>query len=316
MRFTMIAACCLCLACETPKGGAPVALAQSPTPSNLTQLPDLESSEAVAKEFPSFDAYWYRGKAELSSFTVEQSRYGALHRGEAVLIFVTEDFLKTRQVKYEGQGDKSDAVSVLKLNLYQHFNTGVYPYTLMTSVFSEAKAASALPLKLTFSATEWCGQAFMQLNRRDAGYDFEERSYFEAEGDRNSKLALTILEDGLWTRIRQDPQSLPLGRIKLLPSARHARLDHVPFQPMDAEASLSAEADGKRSYRVKYDSGRELVIHFETRFPRRIVAFEETPKAGAPTTRAKLVRSIMLPYWEKHGPNDAAYRQALGLTPM
>ncbi len=317
MRTLSVVLVVLLLACEgKPPTFAPVhAEAAGPAP-QLPQLPGLESSEAVAAAHPSFDGYWYRGKAELNRYDVQQARYGALHPAEAVLIFVTEDFLKTKQVKFEGKGDAEakDAVSVLKLNSYRRFYTGIYPYTLMTSVFSPAKQAKEAPLKLTFTATEWCGQSFMQLNQRGGQFQIEERSYFQDEGDRDSTLPVTLVEDALWTRVRQDPSALPLGRIALLPAAHHVRLDHVPLQVMAAEASLSDEKQGKRTYRIKYDSGRELALSFETRFPHRIASFEETAKPGAPTTRGTLTRSIMLPYWEKHGPDDGAYRQALGLS--
>jgi len=311
MRASLVAGAVLLIACRTEPRPWPAAHAEEPT---SVALPGLETSEAAAAARPDFDRYWYYGKAELNRYEVQQSRYGALHRAETVLIFVTEDFLRTKQVKFEGKGDPNDVVSVLKLNLYQHFFTGVYPYTLMTSIFSPAKQPREAPLKLTFSASEWCGQTFMQLNRRGDSFQIEERSYFEAEGDRDSTQPVTLVEDALWTRIRRDPSALPLGRIELLPAMRHVRLDHVPLRAMTAEASLSREQGGRRTYRVKYDSGRELAIHFETRFPRRITGFEETPTAGAPTTVGKLSRSIMLPYWEKHGPGDHVYRKALGMS--
>ena len=61
--------------------------------------------------------------------------YGDVHDGEAVLIFVTEDFLPKLQVKQE-VSDAPDAISVLKLNGYRRFYTGIYPYTVMTSSFT------------------------------------------------------------------------------------------------------------------------------------------------------------------------------------
>ncbi len=309
MRLTSLICAVWLLACDDSGRAFPSASAE-----DTAVLPGLETSEAVAAAHPTFDSYWYLGKAELNRYDVQQSRYGAIHPGEAVLIFVTEDFLKTKQVKFEGKGDAKDATSVLKLNSYRRFYTGIYPYTLMTSVFSLAKHPKEPPLKLTFSATEWCGQTFMQLNQRGGQFQVQERSYFEAEGDKDYALPLSLAEDALWIRVRQDPATLPLGKIEILPSSQHVRLDHVPLKAMPATASLSKEVSGRRSYRIKYDSGRELVLTFETRFPRRITAFEETPKAGGPTTRATLTRSILLPYWEKHAPEDAVYRKALGLS--
>ncbi len=86
-------------------------------------------------EHGAFDSYWYQGKAELTRYALRQARYGETHDGEVVLIFVTEDFLPKLQVKHEA-GDAADAISVLKLNAYRRFYTGIYPYTVMTSSFS------------------------------------------------------------------------------------------------------------------------------------------------------------------------------------
>ena len=60
-----------------------------------------------------FKSYWYAGEAELTSYTLEQARYGELRDGKAVLIYVTEPFLPEKQVKANGQNPEN--VSVLKL---------------------------------------------------------------------------------------------------------------------------------------------------------------------------------------------------------
>src|ERR1043166_4986458 len=92
---------------------------------------------AIAATNPSEDAfkkYWYAGKAELDRYSLDQARYGEMHKGEAVVIFVTEPFLLDKQVKFE-HGDKSNAVTVMKVNFTKRFFTGIYPYTLITSTF-------------------------------------------------------------------------------------------------------------------------------------------------------------------------------------
>lgn len=40
-----------------------------------------------------FKTYWFDGTAEISSFKLNQSRYGEVRSGEAVLIFPTFDWL-------------------------------------------------------------------------------------------------------------------------------------------------------------------------------------------------------------------------------
>ena len=55
----------------------------------------------VPADAQAFEAYWSRGLAELTSYQLEQSRYGEIHPGSAVLIFVTEDLSRSRQVKLD-----------------------------------------------------------------------------------------------------------------------------------------------------------------------------------------------------------------------
>ncbi len=106
----------------------------------------LPTSQSFSKQHASFDSYWYRGFAELTRYALRQARYGEQYEGEAVLIFVTEDFLPDPQVKQE-RGRSPDALSVLKLNAYRRFYTGIYPYTLMTSSFTPAASADSRTLK-------------------------------------------------------------------------------------------------------------------------------------------------------------------------
>jgi len=88
----------------------------------LAVITALGTSLSAASPDNAFRQYWYAGKAELTRYALEQARYGEIHKGDAVLVFVTEPFLIDKQVKYEF-GDNSKAVSVLKLNLVKKFFT-------------------------------------------------------------------------------------------------------------------------------------------------------------------------------------------------
>lgn len=177
-----------------------------------------------------FRSYWYSGKAELTRYALEQARYGEIHKGDAVLIFVTEPFLTDKQVKHES-GEGSKAVSVLKLNLVKKFFTGIYPYSIMTSIFSPVDTAKHRTLKVTTSSQEFCGHTFTQLNFRNNQYQTQVRSYFQVEGDRNFYLEATLLEDEIWTRIRLAPETLPKGEIELIPATQFSQLWHVDLKP-------------------------------------------------------------------------------------
>jgi len=287
--------------------------------------PKPMTSQDAAKEFTTFRDYWYRGLAELNRYELEQSRYGEMHKGEAVLIFVTEDFLRDKQIKFEF-GDKSNAVNILKLNAQRRFYTGVYPYTIMTSVFTPTNGEPTQ--KVTSSSQEWCGMTYVQLNRNEKGYQGLSHSYFQAEADERFQLDGSLLEDEVWTRLRQDPMSLPTGDLNIVPAMRFLRLMHKPTKAYAANASWQAAkspatAAPVKSYRISYPAlGRTLSIVVEENFPFRIVEFTETQtplfgrdgKAPRPmTTRAVLTRSILLDYWSKNRVSDAPYRDLLGI---
>lgn len=292
--------------------------APSTAGSALPEPPPGPGSQAFSKA-------WYAGTAEITSYRLEQARYGEIHSGEAVAIFVTEDFSRSKQVKLDRPGTAgSDRVGVMKLNLTKSFPTGVYPYSMMTSVFSPTDpAAGDHPLKITTSSQEWCGHTFMQLNRTDVGYRAEIRSYFESEGDEELELSAPWTEDGLWTLLRIDPTRLPIGELEILPSTFFLRLKHVATEPHRATATLEADPDHEDLliYRLSYPGlRRDLRIHFRRSFPYEIEAWEETTISGWGasaknlTTRATALERKHLDYWNRNGVADLPLRRELGLT--
>lgn len=295
--------------------------AQAPAPAPAaaeTVVAETVAAPSGPRDPAAFEGYWSKGQAEITSYTLEQARYGEIHPGQAVLIFVTEDLSQRRQVKLdrpEVAGD--DRVRVLKLNLTKKFATGVYPYSMMASVFTPLDLSGTL--KMTASIQEWCGQVFAQLNRRDDGLKIELRSYFESEGDQNKVLPEMVIEDDLWTRLRLDPASLPTGIVEILPSMLYLRLAHRPIIPYAARAtSKPAGADGIASYLLEYpEFQRTLTIRYRTAFPYEIESWEETypDGRGGPllTTRALRKERLMLDYWNHNATVDAPLRKRLGI---
>ena len=97
-----------------------------------------------------FQDYWYNHGAEISRFTLQQMRYGEIHEGDAVLVFVTEEINPALQVKADYAGPEN--VPILKLNAVRKFYTGIYPYSIMTSIFSPVDMQKyPLPLKINSS---------------------------------------------------------------------------------------------------------------------------------------------------------------------
>ncbi len=271
-----------------------------------------------------FKDYWYDGKAEITSYKLEQVRYGELHEGYAVLVFVTEDFSKLKQVKLDDpKSAKEDAVNVLKLNRIKKFDTGIYRYSMMDSVFTPV-SLNEYPntLKLTSSSQEWCGNTFTQLNLNDNSYDVKSFSYFESEGDQRFSLQKEILEDELWARIRLSPESLPQGSIKIIPAAMASRLTHKELKVEIADAKLEPNPDDASlmDYTLVYDdAGRTMKITFGKLFPHHITSWEVTYKSGfGPgasklTTRAVRNKTLISDYWNQNKNIDRDLRKKLGL---
>ncbi len=272
-----------------------------------------------------FSKYWYAGKAELNHFDLSQIRYGEKRQGEAVLIYVTEDFLTEEQVKREFSDAKS--VSVLKLNYLKKFITGIYDYSIMTSIFTPIEFRKhPATLKLTFSSQDWCGQSFAQMNMRNGKLNYEQRSYFQAEGDISESIVATYVEEDVWTRMRLEPQMLPLGKIKMVPSLEFMRLNHKDLKAYDAVATLVLQVNetntkGEKElyiYSISYpELDRTLKIACQSIFPYKILSWEETENASDPSkamiTKAVSTNLKRLPYWELNKNANQSYRDSLGL---
>ncbi|WOO39732.1 hypothetical protein [Rubellicoccus peritrichatus] len=272
------------------------------------------STDSMAVTEAQIQDYWFDG-AEISRFDLEQSRYGAEHQGTAEFIFVTEPFLVSQQVKHEFGNGKS--VPVLKLNALRTFNTGIYSYRTMLSVFDPLPDEGySHALKTTLSVQDWCGQVFYQMNYRDSAWKAELRSYFQGEADQDFSLESTWLEDEIWTTIRIDPESLPVGEFSMIPSALYLRFQHIEPSAHTAIGKLE-ENDGLMIYAINYpELGRTLEISFEKEFPFVIngwTELQEGEKVKTVAKRTHLLRNRY--YWSEHDNKDRKSRKLLGLEP-
>ena len=277
--------------------------------SSISTEDTLKNSQPLSEEFK---AYWFANAAEITSYTLEQARYGEIREGSAVLVFVTEPFLKDEQVKADLLS--STNIPVLKLNATKNFYTGIYPYSIMQSVFYPL-ANNQHALKISCSVQEWCGHVYTQLNNRSE-FEVTSHSYFEGEADENFNLGKTILESELWTQLRINPESLPIGDLEIIPSFEFLRLRHVPFKAYAASAELLSG-----TYTITYpDLNRSLSINFNPQFPFNITSWEESfisgygDNAKALTTKATQLKSIKSDYWNKTTNDDFKLRESLGLN--
>ena len=274
-------------------------------------LSPLQANEANAE----FKEYWYAGDAELTSYELKQARYGELREGTSVLVYVSEPFLAKEQVKADKQLPNN--IPVLKLNATKKFLTGLYPYSIMTSTFSPILNNSHA-IKVSMSMQEWCGHVFTQLNNKEQ-FNLRSFSYFDGEADQQFSLAKQHLENELWTKIRLNPESLPLGNINIIPSFEYVRLVHKPLQAYSATASLTTK-NNISIYTLTYPTlNRTLSISFASEFPYIIQSWQDTYKSGFDenakviTSTATIKKTIKSKYWEKHSNADEPLRKALAL---
>jgi hypothetical protein len=261
-----------------------------------------------------FAKYWYQGKAEINVFELKQMRYGEAREGKAVMIFVTEDFSKRKQIKLDDPSEAgADAQKVLKLNMTREFVTGIYPYHSMLSVFTPVFEDVNSP-KINVSMTEWCGQAFSQMNWKNNGYQTQIFSYFESEGDQEFKISGKS-EDELFNLIRLNPDLIKEGEKELIPSLVFQRFSHIQLKEETAVITKKVFGSAQAELEVNYpDLGRTLVIRYQSKFPYEILSWQETqltPKGEKEVTSAVRRRVQLLDYWNRNTSADKVLRESL-----
>ncbi|MFT6499920.1 MAG: hypothetical protein ACJASQ_000027 [Crocinitomicaceae bacterium] len=300
--------------------GLSACLAACNESSNTVQIGGLDEASVQENTLGSSSkedaSYWYGNKAEITSYHLTQARYGELHEGTATFVFVTETFSPSQNTKADRKYD--DNVPVLKLNRTRKFNTGIYPYSVMSSTFFPFKKGDH-SLKVTNSSQEWCGHTFMELGRSGKQFNVELNSYFEGEGYDERKTEMALLEDDVWSMIRLRNSNLPEGKFKMYPSMEFCRFLHVEFRPYSCEAII-LPGDNYNTYVLKYpEIDRELSITYLAGGNFEISQWTETYFSGYGSSRKKLttkgekMESINIDYWNKNKRADSTFRKQLNL---
>ena len=282
---------------------------------------------------PGFEATWRDGKAELDGYRYSVTRYGRRRTGRAVAIYVTEPFSRSRHVKLDRPARiPGDSLDVMKLNLVRDFQTGIYDYHTIVSLF--ATTADFTPIKVAFGASEWCGQVSEVLDRSGTTLSQRVASYFDGESaERTLEIPRGgVLEDELFIQLRglRAPY-LAAGASRTVPflaSPFHRRLAHREAAWTSARIERLARQEtvvvpaGRfvtDVYVVRPGDGREGRFHVERAHPRRIVKWAWTP--APPGGRAEgldageLTGTDRLEYWRLNRPGDESYLGRIGLRP-
>ncbi|MCB1324758.1 MAG: hypothetical protein H7A21_11220 [Spirochaetales bacterium] len=148
------------------------------------------ASDDIRLEFDWLSNPEWRGKAEVAVYHGRVQRYFEDRAAELVLISVTEPFNMEELVKNEaGAG-----TLVLKQNQVLSFQTGVYPYRQMNSLFWRAESGDFL--KATMTSQEWCGQTFKEARPVADHLRLTYNSYWEGEANGSQRASLPQLRSG------------------------------------------------------------------------------------------------------------------------
>lgn len=268
--------------------------------------------------------HWSDGQAELNAYRLVQPRYGELRTGEAVLIYVTETFTESQRVKSDG--GHPDEFPVFKLNEARDFQTGIYDYHAMTSVFSRLDGVlpPGQPAKLSLSVQEWCGHVYEQLQVDPGSFRQQRHSYFDGEADLAAEGEIpagAVLADSLPILVRGLTGGLPDPgqsiEVPFLPSLLQQRLDHEELEWGRAQIERSAgsapvEVPAGRfdayTVTIREQAGATTSWTVESEWPHRLVAWESD--SGE---RAELMGSMRSAYWRQHREGYEDLRADLGL---
>ena len=292
------------------------------------------AAKAPVASDPAFGTYWHDGKAELDGYRYTVTRYGRERRGHAVAVYVTEPFSRSLRVKVDDPSrNPKDTFDVLKLNLIRDFQTGIYDYNTMTSLF--VRSEDFEPVKVSFVSTEWCGNVYEELLVNPGLVSQKLSSYFEGESvareERRPKEG--ILEEELFLLLRglNRPYLAPgdSRTVPFLPGSFRRRLTHQALQwtrarieRLAAPRTLAVPAGSFHVvvFSVRIENGAQGTFFVESSYPHRIVRWEWNPLVGSGRWGAdsndsgELSGSARLKYWELHDEGGERYLARLGLN--
>ncbi|TXC75451.1 hypothetical protein FRC91_12110 [Bradymonadales bacterium TMQ1] len=299
------------IACTTP---------EPPLPREVGSIAELPH-EVHQRASSEFWERWGDGRGEVSVYRGQITRYGELREAQATLIFVTEPHDRRTWLK-DDSVEQLHRVEVMKLNYLLDFQTGVYPYRVMNSVFApvdhwDAERERSSPVKMTLSVQEWCGQVFHALWPGRSQYLSRLSSYFDSEGDQEEVADVEVgalYADALPLHVREFDGSFLEGAATwtgpMVVPLWQARVEHQPLTVVlatIARSTLEREGQLLTRFDVTWPGGSRF-FEVEREAPRGIVRFG----AGDGSVFER-VSHKRLPYWQLNRSGNKQVREELGL---
>jgi hypothetical protein len=236
---------------------------QEPKPKVETVVPINQETNKI------FTNYWKNGKIESTKYDLKED---SISVGEGSLSF---------SIDYVEGVNKSDSIQVLRADFAGKIHKENYDYSAMTSTY--------LPLNLTLrphamkvinSVQEPIDNSFLELSQIPKSYKIVSKNTFNEKTKEYYILERKNLEDELWTKIRMNPNDLPIGDIEIIPSFAYWQSARKSPDVYEAKSELKnyvgTEFTGKKLkiYSLNYpDLKRNLSIIFKSDFPFEIVGW-------------------------------------------
>ena len=278
----------------------------------------------VSGDEPKYDAefwkIWGDGEAELTGYDLTYPRYGVPRKGTAVAIMVAETFSNSLRVKSDpGVRPAKDEFPVMKLNLVEDFQTGIYDYNLQLSAFVALRSVNGkpagAPTKVTWSSQEWCGNLFKSALFNESAIRVESHSYFDGEGDQEVLVRypeLGISEDGLmlWARGMARPVMKPgeTKKVAMMLALQVSRYKEGPARWEEALLSRMEVAPDFDEYKMAVGKRwRSFLV--EKAAPHRVVRYNSSEGV-----MAVMLASKRMKYWELNTPEGEKELEKLKLN--
>jgi hypothetical protein len=277
---------------------------------------DFESVRTAGAGGWAANPIWDDGRAEISAYETVAMRYGAQRPFTSYLIVVKEDFTRAELVKADPGHDPDELLTVLKLNQVIHFQTGIYDYHQMLSVFFDR--ADMIPVKLSLAHFEWCGNTYKEMTRRGERAVLTANTYWDGMARAEFDIEFTgrtLLYDELPVWLR----SIPWGDkernwgVSLIPTQISSRADDpqprratLKIYPATEEIAIGAEV--LQAFRVDLDWNQGVdSFRFHAEPPHVMLSWTRSDGGSY-----RLLWSRRMPYWNLNTPGDEVH---LEVTP-
>jgi hypothetical protein len=198
---------------------------------------------------------------------------------------------------------------MLKFNYVRRFQTGIYSYREMMSVFFEQSELQFA--KMTFGSQEWCGQSFKELVNFDGNSSYHFNTYWDGQGRGSYDVSFPqeiFLYDALTVQLRmlefEEGKSveIPLLPGQISSKVQKPEISKATVNFLKTETiSVTAGNFSCQLVEVVHSKGKDL-FWFESNFPKRMIKWE-----GYNQDSYELLDSKNLAYWDLNKPGGEKY---------